>query len=147
MAVGDTADTAAQNQTYQPQPAWALGCTGDTGDTCTKINVEAHAVNELLSGDLLAVDAKAYYAHHFNCPQCIAAGTGIRYDRRCAAGLALWSDYKGGKRFANARDHAWAGVNKPNPSKARRNIGALGGGFGVISGLLQADNRPRRWTR
>jgi len=37
--------------------------------------------------------AAAYHAHHFNCPQCIAAGRGIQYGRRCAVGLALWRDY------------------------------------------------------
>ena len=49
----DTADTAGNMQTYQAQPAWALACTGDTADTCKKINTEAHAANELLYGGLL----------------------------------------------------------------------------------------------
>lgn len=49
----DTADTAAQNQTYQAQPAWTLGYTGVTGDTCKLIDTEANATNELLSGELL----------------------------------------------------------------------------------------------
>lgn len=40
MAASDTADTAAQNQTYQAEPAWLLGCTGDTADTCQKINAD-----------------------------------------------------------------------------------------------------------
>ncbi len=113
----DTADTAGNMQAYQAQPAWALACTGDTADTCKKINTETHAANELFSGDLLTVAptgpkrvfrqrgpwltgteqsaAQAYHAHHFNCHQCIAAGRGTRYGRRCAAGLALWNDYTG----------------------------------------------------
>ena len=170
----DTADTAGNMQAYQAQPAWALACTGDTADTCIKINTEAHAANELLYGDLLtgwnatipdgvsaatlakfraaslALDASIvaaggslalpgerttqsepttpttttttaqphakkplfrqrgpwltgteqsaaqdYHAHHFNCHQCISAGRGDRYGRRCAVGLALWSDYTG----------------------------------------------------
>ena len=49
----DTADTSGNMQAYQAQPAWALVCTGDTADTCKKINTETHAANELFSGDLL----------------------------------------------------------------------------------------------
>jgi hypothetical protein len=30
-----------------------------------------------------------YHAHHFNCPQCIAAGRGSHYGQRCAKGLEL----------------------------------------------------------
>lgn len=37
--------------------------------------------------------AAAYYAHHFNCPTCIAAGRGSRYGKRCGAGMALWRAY------------------------------------------------------
>jgi hypothetical protein len=37
--------------------------------------------------------AAAYYAHHFNCPTCIAAGCGSRYGQRCGAGMALWRAY------------------------------------------------------
>jgi hypothetical protein len=39
--------------------------------------------------------AAAYYAHHFNCPTCIAAGRGVRYGQRCGAGIALWRAYRG----------------------------------------------------
>jgi len=53
MVASDTADTAGEKQTYQAQPAWALAFTGDTADTCKKINTETHAANELFSGDLL----------------------------------------------------------------------------------------------
>lgn len=113
----DTPDTPPENVTYQAQPAWALGCTLDTPDTLQKINTEAHAANELLTGDLLATTptepkrlfrqrgpwltgteqsaAQAYHAHHFHCHQCIAAGRGIQYGGRCAVGLALWHIYTG----------------------------------------------------
>lgn len=112
MVASDTADTAGKVQTYQAQPAWALACTGDTADTCKKINAEiqtteaAATPNEtgpkrlfrqrgpwLTCGENSA--AQAYHAHHFNCHTCIAAGRGIRYGRRCAVGLALWSGYTG----------------------------------------------------
>lgn len=116
LVASDTGDTAAQNQTYQAKPAYSLGCTGDTGETCKEVNAKAHAANELLSGDLLtqepgpkrifrqrgpwltgqqALDAKAYNRHHFNCHQCIAAGRDQRYGGRCAVGLAFWGDYNG----------------------------------------------------
>ena len=42
--------------------------------------------------DWQALDA-AYLAHHFNCPQCIAAGRGLQYGLRCGAGAALWRAY------------------------------------------------------
>lgn len=35
--------------------------------------------------------AKAYQAHHFTCPVCIAAGKG--YGMRCGTGAALWTEY------------------------------------------------------
>lgn len=37
--------------------------------------------------------AAAYHAHHFNCPICVAAGSGSRYGQRCGAGMALWQAY------------------------------------------------------
>lgn len=37
--------------------------------------------------------AQAYNAHHFNCPQCVAAGYGQRYGNRCGVGVTLWSNY------------------------------------------------------
>lgn len=113
----DTPDTPPGNVRYQPQPAWALGCTPDTHETPERINTELFAGAELLSGDLLAPTpteqkrlirqrgpwltdteqsaAQAYHGHHFNCSTCIAAGRGNRYGRRCAVGLALWKDYTG----------------------------------------------------
>jgi hypothetical protein len=111
----DTPDTPLEIVRYQAQPAWAVGCTLDTPATPEKINTEAHAVNDLLLGDLLTTTpngprrifrkrgpwltateqsaAEAYHAHHFNCHTCIAAGRGTQYGERCAHGLALWSDY------------------------------------------------------
>lgn len=39
-----------------------------------------------------ALDA-VYFAHHFNCPTCIAAGWGSRYGLRCGTGATLWRAY------------------------------------------------------
>ncbi len=111
----DTPDTQPENARYQPQPAWALGCTRDTPATPEKINIEGHAGNDLLLGELLTTEpteskrvfrqrgpwltgteqsaAQAYHVHHFNCHTCIAAGRSVRYGVRCAVGLALWNDY------------------------------------------------------
>lgn len=113
----ETPDTPPENVRYQPQPAWALGCTPDTHETPERINTEPFAGAELLSGDLLAPTltapkrifrlrgpwltgteqsaAQVYHAHHFHCHTCIAAGRGSRYGRRCAVGLALWHTYTG----------------------------------------------------
>ena len=117
VVASDTADTAGEKLTYQANPLIPLACTGDTADTCKTINTEANAANELLSGELLTTTptepkrlfrqrgpwltdteqtaAKAYHLHHSHCHQCIAAGRGTRYGRRCAVGLALWNDYTG----------------------------------------------------
>ena len=37
--------------------------------------------------------AAAYYAHHFGCPTCIAAGRGRRYGQCCNVGMVLWQAY------------------------------------------------------
>ena len=37
--------------------------------------------------------AAAYYAHHFSCAACIAAGRGSRYGQRCGVGITLWRAY------------------------------------------------------
>ena len=123
VVASDTADTSGFPVPYQANPLIPLACTGDTADTCKTIDTEANAANELLSGELLtdlsqnsakAIEpkrlfrqrgpwltgteqsaAKAYHLHHFHCHQCIAAGRGILYGRRCAVGLALWTDYTG----------------------------------------------------
>ena len=116
-AAVETSVAAAENQTLQPEPAWTLGCTLVTSVTAEKNNTEVHAANDLLSSDLLTPTpiepkrlfrqrrpwltgaeqsaAQEYHGHHFSCHQCIAAGRGDRYGRRCAVGLALWSDYTG----------------------------------------------------
>ena len=108
----DTPDTPLENARYQAQPAWALGCTPDTPDTPEKINPDIQNTDAAASltrtepkrlfrqrGPWLTgaeqLAAQAYQAHHFNCHQCIAAGRGIRYGRRCIVGLALCSDYTG----------------------------------------------------
>ena len=112
MVTCDAADTAAQNQTYQAKPAWILGRTGDTPETCKKINADSEAIEAAPTPthsfpkrqfrqrspwltERQALDAKPYHAHHFHCPHCVAAGRGIRYARRCAVGLALWNNYTG----------------------------------------------------
>lgn len=112
MVASDTADTAGKMQTYQAQPAWALACTGDTSDTCKKINTDIQNTEAAATPtqteprrlfrqrgpwltDTEQSAAQAYHAHHFNCHPCIAAGRGTRYGRRCAVGLGLWSDYTG----------------------------------------------------
>jgi hypothetical protein len=111
----DTPDTLTEKRRYQAQPAWALGCTLDTPDIPEKINTEANAANEPLTGELLTTEpiepkrlfrarvpwltdteqaaARAYHAHHLNCPTCISAGRGNRYGQRCGAGMALWQAY------------------------------------------------------
>lgn len=38
--------------------------------------------------------AQTYHAHHFNCPQCIAAGRGAMYGERCDVGSLLWACYQ-----------------------------------------------------
>ncbi len=115
MVVSDTAETGRQSQTYQAKPNIRAGCTADTAETWKKVNTEARSTNELLSGELLKTTrvqpkqlfrkpgpwlsgpglaaARAYHAHHFNCPYCIAAGRGTRYGGRCAKGQALWNAY------------------------------------------------------
>lgn len=112
MVTSDTADTAAKMQAYQVKPNIHAGCTGDTADTCKKINADIQtteaAPTPTQTGSkqlfrqrgpwLTGIEqsaAQAYHAHHFNCHTCIAAGRGIRYGRRCAVGLALWNTYTG----------------------------------------------------
>ena len=112
MVASDTADTAGNMQAYQAQPAWALACTGDTADTCRQTNSDIQTTEAAPTPTLAEPKrlfrqrrpwltgaeqsaAQAYHAHHFNCHTCIAAGRGIRYDRRCAVGLAMWLTYTG----------------------------------------------------
>lgn len=108
----DTTDTSGNFQAFQTQPALVLACTCDAADTCgkTKVDIQtteaAATLTQILAkrvfghrGPWLTVrqagDAKAYHLHHFNCPQCIAAGRGARYGWRCTVGLVLWNDYTG----------------------------------------------------
>ena len=112
VMAGDTADTVGNMQAYQAQPAWALACTGDTADTCKEINADVQTTEAAPTPTQLGPKrllrqrgpwltdteqsaAQAYHGHHFSCHQCISAGRGDRYGRRCAVGLALWSDYTG----------------------------------------------------
>ncbi len=108
MAAGATSVTVAQNQTLQPEPAWALGCTLVTSVTAEKINADVQTTATPTHSEPKRIfrqrgpwltgrepmDAKAYHAHHFNCPQCIAAGRGAAYGQRCIAGAGLWSAYQ-----------------------------------------------------
>lgn len=111
MGASDTVDTAGNMQTYQAQPAWALACTGDTADTCIKIDADLQSTDAApaptqagpkrlfrqrepwLTGTEQSA-AQDYHAHHFNCHTCIAAGRGIGYGKRCAVGLAAWNTYR-----------------------------------------------------
>ena len=108
----DTPDTPPENVRDQAQPAWALGCTLDTPDTPEKINADIQSTEAAatptqteprrlfrqrgpwLTGTQQSA-AQAYHAHHLSCHQCIAAGRGDRYGKRCAVGLALRSNYTG----------------------------------------------------
>ena len=111
MVASDTADTAGEKQAYQAQPAWALACTGETADTDRKTNADIQtteaAATPAQTGpkrlfrqrgpwltDAEQSAAKAYYAHHFGCRYCIAAGRGMRYGECCQVGAALWSAYQ-----------------------------------------------------
>ena len=108
----DTPDTPPENARYQAQPSWALGCTLDTPDTPEKINADIQRTEAAATPtqteptrlfrqrgpwltDTEQSAAQVYHAHHFSCHQCIAAGRGDRYGKRCAVGLALRSDYTG----------------------------------------------------
>jgi hypothetical protein len=75
----DTPDTPQENVRYQAQPAWTLGCTLDTPDTCKKINTEADAANDLLAADLLT-------GWHVTIPPGTSAPTLTKFR---AASLAL----------------------------------------------------------
>ena len=106
----DTSDTPPENARYQAQPPWALGCTLDTPATPEKINADIQSTEATATPtqteprrlfrqrgpwltDTEQSAARVYHAHHFSCHHCIAAGRGIRYDRRCAVGLAMWLTY------------------------------------------------------
>lgn len=46
------------------------------------------------SDDAWTIADKAYQAHHFNCPQCSAAGVNPTGQARCPAGAELWDQYQ-----------------------------------------------------
>lgn len=50
---------------------------------------------------------KAYIAHHFKCPTCIAAGATPGKQARCPDGLLLWEAYL--KAFAAQTHHKKGG--------------------------------------
>jgi hypothetical protein len=110
MLAFDAADTAGNMQAYQAQPFWALTCTGDTADTYRKTNVDIQTTEAAPTitqtepkrifrqrgpwlTETVQSAAQTYHAHHFNCQNCIAAGRGNRYGRRCTVGHALWNTY------------------------------------------------------
>lgn len=122
MVASDTADAAGETQTYQAQPSWALVCTGDTADTGRKTNADIQTTEAAATPtqtwpkrlfrqrgprltDTEQSAAQAYHAHHFNCHQCIAAGRGMQCGKRCAVGLALWSDYTGADDLQTEGNH------------------------------------------
>ena len=115
FGVSDTVDTVAENQTYQHKPSIHEGCTSETVDTLLKLNIQAFAANDpfakthrstdsepkrvfqerrLCSNGGRRLAASTYYAHHFQCQTCIAAGQGSRYGSRCEFGLSLWDAYR-----------------------------------------------------
>ena len=105
-----TSVTAAENQTFQPEPACPLGCTLVTSVTAEKINADIQ-IAEIEAAPAQAepkrlfrkpgpwltgaeqLSAQAYHAHHFSCHECKAAGRDSRYGQRCGAGMALWQLY------------------------------------------------------
>ena len=116
-----TSVTAAQDQTLQPQPAWALACTGVTAVTAENINADIETAQALTSlaqtepkrllrpcgawlTDSQRSAATQYHRHHFGCPTCIAAGQG--YGQRCAEGAPLWTHFQGGLDTLDAKQSA-----------------------------------------
>ena len=84
----------------QPEPAWIGACTPATPATPRLNEVQAvapiappGAAPEHPAAVAWQALDKAYQAHHFKCPICIAAGRGIRYGLRCGVGAALWTAY------------------------------------------------------
>jgi hypothetical protein len=58
---------------------------------------------------------RAYQAHHFQCPQCIAAGV-TRSQPRCEAGAALWGAYQQ-ERDPRQKEQGGLNVRKPLPHR------------------------------
>ena len=68
----------------------------------------ASPVSPALGSTLLAFEPASvlYHRHHFHCIQCIAAGRGQRYGKRCAVGLDLWTSYQVSEISPSASDRA-----------------------------------------
>jgi len=115
----DTPDTPEKNMGYQRKANAHAGCTPDTLDTpcfvdtraTTQIEPFGEAVNDPALAVLTAPEpskpaalpvdpdawrvlAHAYFAHHFNCKFCIAAGRGTGYGLRCGTGAVLHAAYE-----------------------------------------------------
>ena len=58
---------------------------------------------------------RAYQAHHFQCPQCVAAGI-TRSQPRCDAGAALWVTYQH-ERDPRQKTIGGLNVRKPLPHR------------------------------
>ncbi len=54
----------------------------------------AQAPHPQIEPDAWRKPASVYYAHHFTCRACQAAGRGDHYGRRCGTGMALWTAYQ-----------------------------------------------------
>ena len=54
---------------------------------------------------------KAYIAHHFNCPTCIAAGATPGKQARCSDGVQLWDAYRAVIRARIRAERAAAATN------------------------------------
>ena len=71
-------------------------CVDDSADVIAALgSARSNVEPPMVSAEPLAwrVLAAAYYAHHFSCPTCIAAGRGAQYGQRCSAGMASWTSY------------------------------------------------------
>ena len=95
--LADTPDTLEKNMRYQRKAPIHAGCTPDTPDTSCFVNTEAAndlALEPPADPNAWRELAAAYYAHHFNCSTCTAAGRGAGYGLRCGFGAALWNCYQ-----------------------------------------------------
>ena len=87
--------TAATAATHWQEISAAVA----TVATVAVANAQKLAANDLATEPLADPNAwrelaNAYQAHHFACPQCIAAGRGAIYGFRCDVGAALWRSYQ-----------------------------------------------------
>lgn len=79
--------------------------------------------------------ASAYHVHHFDCPQCIAAGRGRVYSARCETGQRLFTacqnwpaDLKGESEAEGAARGGSAATVAPQAHKLPP-VGNTGGSF------------------